>query len=464
MTATASEDLHGELRPTPSKIRPLVIVAACVSALGGFLFGFDTGIISGALLSLRDDLSLSEGAQQLIVSSLLVGAAFGAYAGGPAADRLGRRKTVLVMAALFAAGATVAAVATGVIELVAARVILGVAVGAASTVVPVYIAELAPARVRGILVLTQELMITVGILCSYIVSYNLSESGNWRLMLGSAALPAVALFVGMLFLPESPRWLVGEGRESDAEAVLSRTCGTETEADEELTAIHSEAQSHGDVKWREFLAPAIRPAMILGIGLPFFSQVVGINAVIYYAPSILSYAGLADSAAILATVGVGIVMVITTALALVLVDRIGRRPFLVWGTLGVTASLFAIGGAFLVPEGNPIRTVILICGLLAYIGTFSVSLALFWLVIAEIWPSRLRSKGMALGSLTHWIMNFVVAGTVLTLLNSITATGMFWLYGLFGIACMVFVRKYLPETSGKTLEQVSEELIARSNR
>lgn len=445
-----------------SRVTGFIAVAAVVSALGGFLFGFDTGIISGALLSMRKDMALSEVAQQLIVSALLFGAIFGSMAGGPAADRFGRKRAVLVMAAVFATGALMAAMAGGVLWLVAARLVLGVAVGAASAVVPVYIAEIAPARFRGLLVSMQEVMIAFGILCSYLTSYSLESSGNWRLMLGSALVPAVALFVGMLMLPESPRWLLSRDRESEATAVLRRACSSELDVKAELEAIRSERNGEGYGSWRALLARQARPALVIGVGLAFFNQISGINVVIYYAPTILSSAGLPDSSAILATVGVGSVMVLTTAIVLCFIDRVGRRPLFIWGTLGATLSLLVMAAAFLLPGENPARPVLLIGALMTYIASHGASLSMFWVVLAEVFPANLRGRGAAVGSITHWIMNFVVASTTLTLITTITPTGAFCFYAGFAAVGLYFVWKVLPETKGKTLEQVSEELVART--
>jgi sugar porter (SP) family MFS transporter len=445
------------------RLTRFVVVAAVVAALGGFVFGFDTGIISGALLFMRPELGLTDGTQQAIVSSLLAGAVLGAFGGGPAADRFGRRRTILLMALLFMIGAFWAAVATSVPELIAARIVLGLAVGAASAVIPVYIAEIAPARYRGALVSLQEFMITLGILGSSVVSFLLEPTGSWRLILGTAVVHAVAFFAGMLAMPESPRWLMGHERPEQAAAVMRRACSTEEEARTELDAIRSDLTGQG-ARWRDLLAPAARPALLIAVAIAFFNQASGINVVIYYAPTILSAAGFADASAILASVGVGVVMVLMTGAGLLVVDRIGRRPLLLWGSLLTGLSLLGLGAAFLIPESAAARGPVLVVALLIYIAAFSPSLGLIWLILAEVFPPRLRGKGAAAGSITHWIMNFVVAATILTLISAVTETGAFWIYGVVTLGCALFVARTLPETRGRTLEQISASLAGRSRR
>ena len=444
-------------------LNPFVVAAAAVAALGGFLFGFDTGIISGALLFIKQEFGLSAGLQQLVVGSLLLAAVVGALLGGPISDAWGRKRTLILAALVFGVGALVASFSPNLAVLVVARVLLGLAIGIASMIVPVYIAEIAPPRVRGALVSLQQFMITVGIMVSYLVSYAFSGSGAWRWMLGVGMIPAAILFVGMLPLPESPRWLLAKDRRQDALSALHRIRHEEHNPEAELAEIEAVHKMQAGVSYRDLFRPSVRPALIVGVGIAFINQMVGVNAVIYYAPTILKDAGFSSSAAILATTGVGILNMLVTLCALLLIDRVGRRPLLLIGISGVLLALIVLGAAYLLPGGPSSAGVLLVVGLLVYIASFAASLGIaIWLLNSEVYPLEVRGKGAAAGAFTHWILDFVIASTVLTLIATITPTGMFWFYGLFAILGIFFVLRRVPETKGKTLEEVSEELASRA--
>jgi sugar porter (SP) family MFS transporter len=444
-------------------LNPFVVAAAAVAALGGFLFGFDTGIISGALLFIKQEFGLSAGLQQLVVGSLLVAAVVGALLGGPISDAWGRKRTLILAALVFGVGALVASYSPNLAVLVVARVLLGLAIGIASMIVPVYIAEIAPPRVRGALVSLQQFMITVGIMVSYLVSYAFSGSGAWRWMLGVGMIPAAILFVGMLPLPESPRWLLAKDRRQDALGVLHRIRHEEHNPEAELAEIEAVHKMQAGVSYRDLFRPSVRPALIVGVGIAFINQMVGVNAVIYYAPTILKDAGFSSSAAILATTGVGILNMLVTLCALLLIDRVGRRPLLLVGISGVLLALIVLGAAYLLPGGSSGAGVLLVAGLLVYIASFAASLGIaIWLLNSEVYPLEVRGKGAAAGAFTHWALDFVIASTVLTLIAAITPTGMFWFYGFFAILGIIFVLRRVPETKGKTLEEVSDELASRA--
>jgi sugar porter (SP) family MFS transporter len=444
-------------------LNPFVVVAAAVAALGGFLFGFDTGIISGALLFIKQEFGLSAGLQQLVVGSLLLAAVVGALLGGPISDAWGRKRTLILAALVFGVGALVASYSPNLAVLVVARVLLGLAIGIASMIVPVYIAEIAPPRVRGALVSLQQFMITVGIMVSYLVSYAFSGSGAWRWMLGVGMIPAAILFVGMLPLPESPRWLLAKDRRQDALSVLHRIRHEEHNPEAELAEIEAVHKMQAGVSYRDLFRPSVRPALIVGVGIAFINQMVGVNAVIYYAPTILKDAGFSSSAAILATTGVGILNMLVTLCALLLIDRVGRRPLLLVGISGVLLALIVLGAAYLLPGGPSGAGVLLVGGLLVYIASFAASLGIaIWLLNSEVYPLEVRGKGAAAGAFTHWVLDFVIASTVLTLIATITPTGMFWFYGLFAILGIIFVLRRVPETKGKTLEEVSDALASRA--
>jgi sugar porter (SP) family MFS transporter len=293
------------------KHRRFVYVMASIAALGGLLFGFDTGVISGALLFIRQDFGLNAFTEGFIVSSLLLGAMVGAGVSGALSDRLGRRTIILVAAIIFAVGAIGVALSPNVGILILFRFVLGLGVGTASALVPSYISESAPTDVRGSLSSLFQLAITVGILIAYLVNAVFAPVGDWRWPLGLAFVPALVLFVGMYFLPETPRWLVSKGREEEARRVLGRTRSTEEEIEGEIAQIHRvEEEAKQQAGYRELLAPWVRPMLVAGIGLAIFQQFVGINTVIYYAPTIIKSTGLANVSSILATVGIGVVNVL----------------------------------------------------------------------------------------------------------------------------------------------------------
>ncbi|MEV0521881.1 sugar porter family MFS transporter [Streptomyces sp. NPDC050439] len=298
----------------------LVYAVAAVSAVGGLLFGYDTGIISGALLYLREDLELSSRGQEIVVSVILVGAMVGALGSGRLAGRFGRRRVVLWVAAVFALGAVGAAVAPGAEALVAARFVLGLAVGGASNMVPVYIAEVAPAAIRGRLMVLFQLMVAIGQLLAYLCGWLFAGSGGWRIMFALAVIPAIVLAVGMVKLPESPRWLVDNKREGEAEAVLRRLRPQGADVAAEIAGIRDIATAAPPVHRRAMTQPWVRPALVVALGVAAFSQLTGINAIVYYAPTMLSDAGFGDSVALLTGIGIGVMLVVAGISGAIAVD------------------------------------------------------------------------------------------------------------------------------------------------
>src|SRR5882762_9329755 len=418
-------------------IRRHVLFSAAITALGGLLFGYDTGVISGALLFIgRDFHGLTSFDKELLTSILLIGAAVGALAAGRIADRIGRRPTVLGTAALFVVGV-----------LVGARVVIGLAVGSASMVVTLYIGEVVPPRIRGALVSFNQLAITTGILASYLVDYGLASRQNWRLMFGLAAIPAILMFAGMLFQHESPHWLVAQGREDEAAEVR------------DLSARHSGL--------RELLNPAVRHVMIIGVALAVFQQITGINTIIYFAPTLLSSAGLGNSAALLANVVNGAVNVLMTIVAIRLLDRTGRRPLLLGGTTGMVVGMllvaltFAIGGSHL--HGG--TAYIAIAGLLLYTGSFAIGLGpVFWLLISEIYPVRIRGQAMSVATMANWGANFVVTVSFLTLLSALGNAGTFFLFAGLSITALAYFQWKVPETKNRSLQDIEHNLDLPARR
>ena len=433
--------------------RHLVTIVSAISALSGLLFGYDTGVISGAILFVQEDFHLTTFQEEAVVSAVLLGAMIGAAIGGRLADRFGRRTTLIQVALLFMVGAIGTSLAPSPAWLSAGRLVVGIAIGIASFTAPLYISEISPADVRGKLVSLNQLMITIGIVCSYLADYALAGVRGWRAMFGLAAIPAIILLIGLFFVPESPRWFVNRGLRDQARAVLLRV-RKPSEVDSELAEIEASlSQQQGG--WRELLSPGLRPALIIGIGLAVFQQFTGINTVIYYAPTIFKFAGFQSAAAILATAGVGIINVLLTIVALWLLDRAGRRPLLLYGLVGMIVSLGVLGFAFLSPDMTPVMAGVSVGSVMVYVACFAIGLGpVFWLMISEIYPLKIRGRAMGVAAVANWGSNLLVALTFLSLLRSIGRPWTFWLYALVGLIAWFFVFRRVPETKGKTLEQI----------
>ena len=435
---------------------------AGVAALGGLLFGYDTGVISGALLFIRQEMSLSATLQGIVVAIALLGAAIGAAAAGYLSDRIGRRRVILGAGLLFVAGAVISAVVSGVSILLLGRLLVGLAIGVASMLAPLYLAEISPAKDRGAIVSLNQLCITGGILLSYLVGFALAAvTGGWRWMLALGAVPGIILAAGMLVLPESPRWLAGHGRLQDAENVLRRLRGTADVADE-FGALRTDIAREGRLaSLRELLAPHLRRPLVIGIGLAMFQQITGINTVIYFAPTIFQSAGLSSAAtAILATAGVGGVNVIMTIVAIRLIDRLGRRQLLLWSLGGMALTLFVLAFAFHVGTSGHLAW-IAVASVAAYVGFFAIGLGpVFWLLIAEIFPLALRGRAMSLSTVAVWGFNLIVSATFLNLVLAIGSAGTFVVYAVLSLVALVFVFLIVPETKGLSLEQIEEAIEA----
>jgi sugar porter (SP) family MFS transporter len=436
-----------------------VVSLAAIAAIGGFLFGYDTGVISGALLLIKGDLGASTFEQSAIVGSLLLGAMAGAVLSGYLAGAIGRRPTKIISGCIFTVAAIWSALSPTVWVLIVARFVLGISVGTASFVSPMYIGELAPKKIRGGLVSFNQLMITSGILVAYIVDFALKDvSNNWRWMLGLGAIPGIALAVGMFLMPESPRWLVEEGREDEARDVLDRAREHE-DVDDEIEEIRDVAQE--SARARDLLGKAVRPMLIVGLGLAIFQQLVGINTVIYFAPTIFQLAGVSTSAAIGQTVFIGVTNVVFTIVAVLLLDTLGRRVFLLIGTAGLTIALLGLGLFFQVPSIKADYGWLALASLILYIASFAVGLGpVFWLMIAEIFPLKMRSAGMSVCTVANWGFNFLVSFTFLQLISTAGKGGTFFIYAGLGVLALIFFAWMVPETRGRSLEEIESDLGA----
>ncbi|MDQ4126813.1 MAG: sugar porter family MFS transporter [Actinomycetota bacterium] len=433
-------------------------------ALGGVLFGYDTGVIAGAILFINEDLGLSPFTSGLVVSSLLVGAMIGAAFAGPIADATGRRKLVLVASIIFAVGAIGAALATSAGVLILFRFVLGLAVGAASLIVPLYLAEVAPTEIRGAVASLNQLMIVTGILVAYIANSALAGAEAWRWMIALAVIPSVLLFLGMLFMPETPRWLVSKDRDEEAREVLRRT-RDETAVEAEMGDIKRvEGQQEGGLG--ELLASWVRPALLVGMGLAIFQQIIGINTIIYYAPTTLTNVGFGNSAAILANAGIGVINVTMTLVAIRFIDRVGRKPLLLLGAAGMALSLAILGLTSLLlpaPSGVGLVGIITLACLALFIAAFAVSWGpIVWVMLGEIFPLKVRGSAMAVATVLLWAANFVVSLSFPVLLEALGIGWLFLGYSLIGLAALFFVRSFVTETKGRSLEKIESDLRERA--
>ncbi len=445
------------------------VTAISLSAgLGGFLFGFDTAVISGAVNFLRVQFHLDAISEGWLMSSALAGCVAGAAVSGYLADKFGRKKILLASAILFIISALACAVATTASYLVIARIIGGIGVGFAAMVAPMFISELSPAKMRGRLVSLYQLAITLGILVSYLTNAallqyagsNALNAGSfmhfymvqevWRAMLGSNIIPAILFFILLLFVPESPRWLVKENKTDAAKTVLERINGDENGTTELNDIQKTIVQEKGS--FRQLLEPGMRVALIIGIVLPLLTQFTGITTVMYYAPAIFEKAGFGTNSAMSGAALIGFFNMFFTILAIWKIDKWGRKPLLVWGFIGLSIALFLIGILF----GNAVaNTSLLLIAFVFYIAVFAATLGPgVWVVLSEIYPTRIRGRAMSVGTLSLFLGSTFVTQTYPWLRESTGISFTFIMYGLVMLPAAFFVRKMVPETKGKTLEEI----------
>lgn len=443
----------------------MIYFLAFVAAIAGFLFGYDEGVIAVARASLEKDLPMSPLVGGFMTAAVPLGALVAASVAGPITDRFGRRSVLMAAASLFAVGALMAAVIDTVMLLIVARFLLGIAIGMAAVAAPLYIAECAPLKSRGAMVSTYQLAITVGILVSYLTGVVIDDEtakGMWRIMFGLGIVPGLLFLAGLALLPESPRWLVRQQRTQEARASLARLRSPAADVDGEVAEMVRSvtAELNKPAGYRALLEPAVRPALIVGVGLFFLQQLSGINAVIYYAPDIFSHAGFDSSRTqLLATIGVGVVNVATTVLAMFLIDRLGRRPLLIVGFLGAAVTMLVIALGVVFPKVVP--SWLIIAMLLLYIASFALAIGpLPHLLMSEIFPLRVRGPGMSMASLSNWGFNFVV---VFTFPLMLAGPGLAFTFTLFALICLgglVFTLTRVPETTGHSLEAIERHLMS----
>jgi len=417
-----------------------VYVAVGVAALGGLLFGFDTGVISGAILFVKEQFSLSTMMEEFVVSAVLIGAVIGAVIGGALTGRFGRRRLIIIAGIIFTVSSISTAIAQTVAVLIAGRIIVGIAIGIASFISPLYIAELVPAKVRGSLVAVNMFAITTGIVVAYGVDYALSGIQGWRYMFGVAVIPSIILAFAMWRLPDSPRWLVSRSKVEQARLVLQRV-RTVSDVSPEISEIQQSLAEQKGSGVIELFRPSLRMPLIVGVGLAIFQQITGINTVIYYAPTIFEFAGFETAG--------------SAILAIYLMDRVGRRPLLLIGVAGQIVGMAVLGAAFQFQQLSGFIGYIAIGGLAIFVACFAFGLGpVFWLMISEIYPLKVRGAAMSVATVANWGMNLAIAVTFLTLLGVLGRTETFWLYGAIAVAAWVFFYRLVPETKGKSLEQI----------
>jgi sugar porter (SP) family MFS transporter len=441
-------------------------IVAATAAIGGFLYGYDTGIISGALLSISEEYQLTHSMQEAVAAAILLGATIGGLGTGVFTDHFGPRRTIIAIAALFTLGAAAASLAPNPTLLAIARVVLGIAVGASSQAVPAYVAELAPAARRGTLVVAFSVAIGLGILTASLVGYGLHGVLSWRWMIAVGAVPAGVLFLAMFALPESPRWLVAHGRPDEARKALARVRRPTDDLDEELAAaaeVNRRSQASHTRGWRGLAEPWVRPAVIAGCGTAAFTQLVGIEMMIYYTPTLLKGVGFGESSALLTNVGIAAIYLVMTALGLAIVDRVGRRRLALLTLPGAALSLALLGTLFATGRTGPADTPYVIGSLFLFMVFQAGGLQVIgWLTGAEVYPLSVRAAGTSAQAGTVWGSNLLLTGTALSLIHHLGAGGAMWVYaGLNGLA-FLFVWRFLPEMKGRSLESVEEAL--RQNR
>lgn len=436
-------------------MRPYVLLVASIAALGGLLFGYDTGVISGAILFIHKDFALNNQTEAFTISVVLLGCILGSALAGTLADRFGRRPTLFTAGVVFLVGALISALAPGETVLLIGRFIVGIGIGFSSVVAPLYISEVAPAANRGALVALYQLAITVGILAAYLIDYALASHAAWRWMLGIAVVPSFILMAGMLFMPESPRFLFKIGIIDRAREEIQRIYNDATASQQEEASI-AESLAVKSAGFSALLSGSLGFVLFIGIALAVLQQITGINAVIYYGPQIFQMAGVGSaSSSILAQTLVGTVNCLMTLVAIAYVDRIGRKPLLYIGLTGMFFALFALSTAFAQPHLSGSLAGIALTSMMVYVGCFAFSFGpILWILLSEIFPLQVRGLGMSICTLANWVGNFLVSQFFLTMVDKLGRTVTFAIYAVLCIVTIIFIRAFVPETKRELLELV----------
>lgn len=462
---TESISTTSETSP-PKQIRYLNFITA-VATLGALAFGYDTGVIAGALpfmsKSVQDGgLGLTAFSEGLVTSALILGAALGSFAAGQLSDRFGRRRCLLVLAVIFFLGALGTAFSPNIPIMVLMRFILGIGVGGSSTVVPVFIAEVAPPKRRARLVTRSELMIVSGQMVAYVTSAVLAHVVNdpavWRIMLGIAAVPAILLWIGMMFAPESPRWLAQHGHEEEARSVMHSIRKDPVQRDKEIKSMTEASSDAEPASFGELREPWIRNLLLIGIGLGFVAQFSGINAFMYFTPIILQSTGLTTQAALTATIGNGVVSILATCLGLWLIGRVPRRRMLLAGLSGVLLAQLALGLALQQMPDGAARSYTALCIIFAFLFCYqSMVSTTYWLMMSELFPQRMRGMIAGIAVALQWVFNATVA-FLFPMIMAKVGYSTFFIFFAINLLSLLFVARFVPETRGKSLEKLEAHL------
>ena len=450
-----------------------LIFLSVVAALGGFLFGYDTAVISGTIAQVTQLFQLDALQQGWYVGCALVGSIVGVLFAGILSDKLGRKLTMVISAVLFSTSALGCALSADFAQLVVYRIIGGVGIGVVSIVSPLYISELAVAQYRGRLVSLYQLAVTVGFWGAYLVNYQLlawAESGTqlsvdwlnkifitevWRGMLGMETLPAILFFIIIFFIPESPRWLIVRGKELKAVNILEKIYNSITEAKSQLNETKSVLTSETKSEWSLLMKPGIFKAVIIGVCIAILGQFMGVNAVLYYGPSIFENAGLSGGDSLFYQVLVGLVNTLTTVLALVIIDKVGRKKLVYYGVSGMVVSLILIGMYFLFGDSLEVSSLFLLIFFLFYVFCCAVSIcAVVFVLLSEMYPTKVRGLAMSIAGFALWIGTYLIGQLTPWMLQNLTPAGTFFLFAVMCVPYMLIVWKLVPETTGKSLEEI----------
>ena len=450
-----------------------LIFLSVVAALGGFLFGYDTAVISGTIAQVSQLFQLDALQQGWYVGCALIGSIVGVLFAGILSDKLGRKLTMVISAVLFSTSALGCAISADFTQLVIYRIIGGVGIGVVSIVSPLYISEVSVAQYRGRLVSLYQLAVTVGFLGAYLVNYQLlgyAQSGSqlsidwlnkifvtevWRGMLGMEMLPAVLFFIIIFFIPESPRWLIVKGKEEKAVNILEKIYNSVSEATSQLNETKSVLTSETKSEWALLMKPGIFKAVIIGVCIAILGQFMGVNAVLYYGPSIFENAGLSGGDSLFYQVLVGLVNTLTTVLALVIIDKVGRKKLVYYGVSGMVFSLLLIGAYFLFGESLGVSSLFLLVFFLFYVFCCAVSIcAVVFVLLSEMYPIKVRGLAMSIAGFALWIGTYLIGQLTPWMLQNLTPAGTFFLFALMCVPYMLIVWKLVPETTGKSLEEI----------
>ena len=459
-----------------------LVFLSVVAALGGFLFGYDTAVISGTIAQVTEQFGLDALQQGWYVGCALIGSIIGVLFAGILSDKFGRKSTMILSAILFSTSAIGCAVSTDFNQLVIYRIIGGVGIGVVSIISPLYISEVAVAQYRGRLVSLYQLAVTIGFLGAYLVNYQLLGysmsnpdvstawwnlvfvSEVWRGMLGMETLPAIMFFIIIFFIPESPRWLILKGKEEKATNILERIYTSSKEALFQLTETKSVLSSESKSEWKLLLQPGIRKAVIIGVCIAVLGQFMGVNAVLYYGPSIFENAGLSGGDSLFYQVLVGLVNTLTTVLALVIIDKVGRKKLVYYGVSGMVISLVLIATYFIYGESWGISSIFLLIFFLFYVFCCAVSIcAVVFVLLSEMYPTRVRGLAMSIAGFALWIGTYLIGQLTPWMLQNLTPAGTFILFSIMCVPYMLIVWKLVPETTGKSLEEIERYWMKNKN-